>query len=206
MTDPKVSSGIPGTMPAYLFDDDGYLTGAVLVQESPLEPGMWLLPENATTVKPALNPDYFCHWDQERKSWDYEKKPTRPADFEGMVISHTKRTPHCEELRNLIQTIVNANCTTHKIVRGENLEWMVEKIPEKTQEELEAEKEQQVRAKRDHLLSQTDYLLSSDYPIAPESLDAVKAYRQALRNIPQQQGFPDDVDWPSLPEVKLKSE
>ena len=83
---------------------------------------------------------------------------------------------------------------------------MVEKIPEKTTEELEAEKEQLVRAKRDYLLSQTDYLLSSDYPIAPESLDAVKAYRQALRDVPQQEGFPDDVDWPSLPEVKLKSE
>lgn len=201
MTDPQVSSKVPGTKPAYLFDDDGYLTGAVLVQESPLEPGVWLLPENATTVKPALNPDYFCHWDQEKKSWGYEKKPTEPADFEGMVISHTKRTPHCEELRNLIQTIVNSSCTTHKIVRGDDLEWMVEKIPEKTPEELEIEAEERIRAQRDYLISQTDYLLASDYPISEEDLEAVKAYRQALRDVPQQEGFPENVEWPTMPEV-----
>lgn len=125
---------------AYIYDDDGYLMSAVKVQENPFSAGEWLLPENATLEKPALNPDYFCHWNAEKGAWDYEKIPSEPEDFEGLAISHTKRTPHCEALRNLIQTIVNQDCTTHRIVRGENNEWMVEKIQPKTLEETRQEK------------------------------------------------------------------
>ena len=29
--------------------------------------------------------------------------------------------------------------------------------------------------------------------------NAWKAYRQALRDVPQQAGFPTDIDWPELP-------
>lgn len=40
-----------------------------------------------------------------------------------------------------------------------------------------------------------------DYPINAETLEAVKAYRQALRDLPQQEEFPLDVMWPKKPEV-----
>lgn len=61
------------------------------------------------------------------------------------------------------------------------------------------------RSKRDSLLTATDYLLMSDYPIGSENLDTVKAYRQALRDVPAQEGFPASIVWPELPEV-LKNE
>lgn len=73
-------------------------------------------------------------------------------------------------------------------------------IPEPSKEEVAS----QVRSKRDHLLSETDYLLAPDYPISPEDLDLVKAYRQALRDVPQQEGFPEKVTFPELPKVLRK--
>ena len=60
----------------------------------------------------------------------------------------------------------------------------------------------QVRSKRDFLLEETDYLLAPDYPISPEDLALVKAYRQELRNVPQQEGFPEQVTFPEKPLIQ----
>ena len=58
-----------------------------------------------------------------------------------------------------------------------------------------------VRARRDRLLSACDYYLMSDYPSTEEGLAEVKAYRQALRDITKQYGFPDSVVFPEIPDV-----
>ena len=55
------------------------------------------------------------------------------------------------------------------------------------------------RARRDALITATDYLLMPDYPISAEQLAEVRAYRQALRDVPLQAGFPSDIDWPVPP-------
>lgn len=65
---------------------------------------------------------------------------------------------------------------------------------EMTDEELAS----RVRMRRDSLISRTDFYVQPDYPSDPEGLEAVKAYRQALRDIPEQSGFPRNVQWPSL--------
>ena len=77
----------------------------------------------------------------------------------------------------------------------------MEKIPEKTEAEKLAEAEEQVRAQRNSLIAATDFLMASDYPISDEDRAAVAAYRQALRDVPQQEGFPSDVKWPSEPKI-----
>ena len=56
-----------------------------------------------------------------------------------------------------------------------------------------------LRTERDAKLEATDYLLAPDYPISPEDLEAVKVYRQALRDIPEQSGFPKNVQFPVEP-------
>lgn len=56
-----------------------------------------------------------------------------------------------------------------------------------------------LRAKRDALLAQTDYLLMPDYPIEPEYREAVEAYRQSLRDLTAQEGWPYSVSWPEVP-------
>ena len=56
-----------------------------------------------------------------------------------------------------------------------------------------------IRIQRNNLLEQTDYLMMSDYPIEPDRLAKVKIYRQALRDIPEQAGFPRSITWPDKP-------
>jgi hypothetical protein len=57
----------------------------------------------------------------------------------------------------------------------------------------------EVRAKRDTLLAETDYLVMPDYPLPEDRGQAVLAYRQALRDVPEQAGFPRQIDWPVKP-------
>lgn len=52
------------------------------------------------------------------------------------------------------------------------------------------------RSQRDTLLTQTDWTQVAD---APVDKAAWAAYRQALRDVPQQAGFPVTITWPEKP-------
>lgn len=65
----------------------------------------------------------------------------------------------------------------------------------KTDEEYAAE----ARERRNLLIAETDYLAMPDYPLDKEKKAAVLAYRQALRDVPEQEGFPRQIDWPVKP-------
>lgn len=183
---------------AYRFDDAGYFEHELSVQ---VIDGEALMPPSATLLPPwgDAKPDDKVFYRFDGESWKSEAKPTCAAECVGVVISHTTTTPHDEEMRELIRRFAQEEGYREK--RGEDLSWSVEKIPEKTEAEKREEAEKSVRAKRDSLISETDYLLASDYPISAEDLEAVKVYRQALRDVPQQEGFPFDVVWPDLPVI-----
>ena len=53
-----------------------------------------------------------------------------------------------------------------------------------------------VRATRNDLLQKTDWCALSDVTMSAE----MSAYRQALRDLPAQEGFPYTVTWPTKPE------
>lgn len=75
------------------------------------------------------------------------------------------------------------------------------KEPVKPQEEVEAEAFAALRAERDKRLADTDYMVMPDYPIGLDKYEAVKAYRQALRDLPQHEGAPwvdGDIPWPVM--------
>ena len=62
-------------------------------------------------------------------------------------------------------------------------------------EEIVSMSDQQ-RLKRNTLLAETDYMVLTDTPAPSQAwLD----YRQALRDVPGQEGFPDSVNWPTKP-------
>ena len=63
----------------------------------------------------------------------------------------------------------------------------------------DAEYASEARAKRDALLAETDFMLMPDYPLSEAKRAAVAAYRQALRDVPAQAGFPRQIDWPVKP-------
>ena len=71
--------------------------------------------------------------------------------------------------------------------------------PVKTDEEIAAGLAAEARAKRNALIAETDYMAMPDYPLDDEKKAAVLAYRQALRDVPEQAGFPRQIDWPVKP-------
>ena len=71
-------------------------------------------------------------------------------------------------------------------------ELTIEPDPGPTTEQLAA----QVRGERDRLLADSDW---TQVPDAPVDQAAWATYRQALRDVPQQDGFPEEVTWPSKP-------
>ena len=59
-----------------------------------------------------------------------------------------------------------------------------------------AKREAAERDVRDTLLKETDHFALSDVTMT----DAMKTYRQALRDVPQQSEFPNTITWPTKPE------
>jgi hypothetical protein len=57
------------------------------------------------------------------------------------------------------------------------------------------------RTERDRLLMATDWQMQPDItpPLSTPKKGALTAYRQALRNVPQQAGFPETIVWPTAP-------
>lgn len=53
----------------------------------------------------------------------------------------------------------------------------------------------EIRTKRNSLLAETDYLALSDTTLSSD----MAAYRQALRDVTSQAGFPTSVTWPTKP-------
>ena len=56
-----------------------------------------------------------------------------------------------------------------------------------------------VRENRDKLLSESDWTQAADSPLSQDDKAAWAAYRQALRDIPEQPGFPHDILFPTSP-------
>ena len=54
---------------------------------------------------------------------------------------------------------------------------------------------EKVRQDRNLRLSKSDWMANSDVTMS----DEWRTYRQALRDVPAQEGFPKDVTWPTEP-------
>lgn len=68
---------------------------------------------------------------------------------------------------------------------------------------------ERLREERNTRIESTDYLVMPDYPISEKDIDAIKQYRQALRDLPAQEGAPWDgggkeTPWPAEPVTTFK--
>lgn len=69
--------------------------------------------------------------------------------------------------------------------------------------EIEISKEQKessIRKRRDFLISSCDWTILPDSPLSTEKKKEWKSYRQQLRDITTQEGFPENVVFPEKPE------
>jgi hypothetical protein len=94
------------------------------------------------------------------------------------------------------------------VLRGDELEWLSTDIEQPSDAEIEAEvarliaeqPAKEARAERDRLLTESDWVTIR----ATDTGNAVptewQTYRQALRDITEQTGFPENIEWPSKPE------
>lgn len=87
--------------------------------------------------------------------------------------------------------LINENGVTRELTEKEIEQLRVEALEDMKFEPI------RVRQQRDQLLAATDWTQAADVPQAIK--DKYAAYRQALRDIPQQEGFPDNVVWPVEP-------
>jgi len=74
---------------------------------------------------------------------------------------------------------------------------------QKTTEEISQEqsaKADTIRGERNQLLQDTDWIIIKSMETTVSDIDDWKAYRQQLRDITDQAGFPNDVNWPVKPE------
>ena len=66
-----------------------------------------------------------------------------------------------------------------------------------TQAELDAVLAAEARAERNARLAKSDWRASQDVTMS----DVWRTYRQSLRDIPSQAGFPGTITWPTLPDA-----
>lgn len=57
---------------------------------------------------------------------------------------------------------------------------------------------EEVRQQRNTLLSETDWTQLNDAPLTDKEKEKYRTYRQALRDIPQQESFPENITWPTI--------
>ena len=68
-------------------------------------------------------------------------------------------------------------------------------IGQRDREEIDNQYAENIRNRRDILIKESDWRAVSDRELEPEW----KEYRQALRDISKQKGFPHQVEWPEGP-------
>lgn len=114
--------------------------------------------------------------------------------------------PTCEQIQLAIQYLVPGAEMTW---RGDEMEWHDDR-PQPTEAEIAAALEdaeaarsaQLVRAERDRRLTACDAMALPDFPHANSNeQQAWIAYRQELRDLPEQLGFPHDIEWPEAPQA-----
>lgn len=182
----------------YRFDKDGYFLKDEMVFEDPKNPSKPMLPPDCTEEAPNIEKGYFARY--VNGSWTNEKIPTTCDEAINMGFTCISNGPEVHNLlkKTVIKSLVQADSEHFKTVVGDNFEMSIEAIPEPTEEEKIAKLSTELRAKRDAELDATDFYLMPDYPISGSDLTLIQRYRQELRDLPQQEGFPY-VDFPVNP-------
>lgn len=91
-----------------------------------------------------------------------------------------------------------AEMIMHNWLTGEVTTVEIEDEPAPTREPDSEALATAARAERNRLLAACDW---TQVPDAPVDAAAWAAYRAALRDVPQQAGFPEVIDWPTAPEA-----
>lgn len=176
-------------MLAYLINSDGFIEREIKCQESPLQPGVFLIPRGA--VSKALPPLAS----NETVSWDGSTWRVVP-DFSGKNYyskgdGALKIFKKGESFSDLYIDVAPPSDLSFPSWNGSS--W--EQNHERHAQYLKSTK----RALRISYLEATDKYLVSDYPASHGELELVKKYRTYIRDLPQKH-----KDWYAYPVLSLE--
>ena len=81
-----------------------------------------------------------------------------------------------------------------------SIDWTQMKTAEQLAKEAHEAAVDSARAKRDRLLAESDWVTIRAADTGDPVPTEWQTYRQALRDIPEQTGFPEEIEWPQEPE------
>lgn len=95
---------------------------------------------------------------------------------------------------------------THRVIQQNPLlisglwtqDWDIVELSDDEKRQIVQDNSANVRTQRDALLAETDWYIVKSVETGTPVPNNVLAYRQALRDITLQEGFPFDVVWPTL--------
>jgi hypothetical protein len=123
-----------------------------------------------------------------------DKLPTTfPKDIPDSMLADNEVYPVTRGTAPECDTLVQSLTRDAAPVK-DGVDWVIGyTVENRTQDQAQAA----IRNQRDRLLSETDWMALSD---SPAMTTEWATYRQALRDITGQTGFPYSVEWPTKPE------
>ena len=113
------------------------------------------------------------------------------ADFGVYIVSGTQQPEYDDKA----QRVVEASPTLIDGVWTQT--WNVVDLTQREKDQIYNEKSQEVRSRRNVLLIESDW---TQLPDTPANTVAWAEYRQSLRNVTDQSGFPFEIIWPNPPQ------
>ncbi len=128
----------------------------------------------------------------------------------GAWVNYDKNTELLEADGYLPVVVIEETTAEKPIVKYRQINGQIEQYAEtapvpSVPEPTEEQQEMQVRAARNSLLDLCDWTQLPDAPLTAEQKQEWAEYRQALRDVPEQTGFPENVVWPSTPETEASN-
>ena len=179
----------------YLYNSEHILAGTSIAIESWDFDGTFITPPNSTDIEPPTyneNTEYV-KWSIQNNEWVVLEKPN---ELNTPKPEHNANTHHCiwggtnwnilerPNKENSYKPIYNID---FEELVWENNAWVIkQKINWET-----------VRLKRFIMLQESDWIGLTDVNL-PNKQQWIE-YRQALRDIPQNYTYPEDVVWPDKP-------
>lgn len=152
--------------------------------ESPLEPGIFLIPAGAYEDPPPPAKD-GCAIVRTATGWEYVEDHRMDVLYDANGVEHDFES---------VSSKYNG--------LGPIPEWLSVEPPQEepetpTTEQIRAERDARIEAVRWRIERHNDELGLGLGPTEP--LEPLLQYVQELRDVPQQEGFPTTINWPEIP-------
>lgn len=120
-------------------DEDGYFDGLCACMAG--ADGQLMLGADTYNIEaPADDGKHFYKLSADKSGWEAEAIPATPEACAGIVLDHYKQTKRIHKLREVFEELTKSSTTYRLVQDPETNARTVEKIPEKTVEEVRTEK------------------------------------------------------------------